>query len=286
MGLVNFMDEEANKPAAAGAPYSFDFQILEPPEVILPLLISGELDIALIPANASSVVYQRSNGGVQVLNINTLGALYVVSSDVSISSFADLGGRTVLMTGKGATPEYVMNTLLAHSGIDGVRLEYKSEITELAAAIVADPQAIAVMPEPFVTSVLSKAPTLAVRLSLAEVWSEAVHDGSEFVLGVTVVRADFAAEHPEAVQEFLARQAASVESVIADPKAASMLVAGLGFIENAEIAERAIPNSNLVFITGAEMKRALGGYLAALYAQDPASIGGALPEDDFFYASP
>ena len=289
MGLSVFMSDEQTAQVSdspAVSPYSYRFSILEPPETIFPLLVKGDLDIALVPANAAAILYGKSGGDIQVLSINALGSLYVVSADNSIGSFNDLNGRTVLMTGRGATPEYVMNMLLAKNGLTDVKLEYKSEMTELAATIAANPNAIAIMPEPFVSSVIAKQPSLAVRLSLADVWKETVDDESSFVLGVTVVRAEFARQHPEAVSEFLQRQAASVKTVTAHPDTASQLVAKLGFIDNADIAAQAIPKSNLVCITGQEMKRALNGYLAVLYAQDPASIGGALPGDDFFYAEP
>jgi len=287
MGLSVFMSEEQSEDTfgtSESSLYSFQFSILEPPETIFPLLIGGDLDIALVPANASAILYERSDGGIQVISINALGSLYVVSGDTSINSFDDLRGRTVIMAGRGATPEYVINMLLAQNDMSDVRLEYKSEIVEVAATIASDPNAIAILPEPFVTTVMAKNPALSVRLSLADVWSETVSDESSFVLGVTVVRTDFAQEHPEAVREFLLRQASSVESVNSDPAAASQIVAELGFIDNAGIAEQAIPNSNLVCITGSEMRLALTGYFAVLFAQDPDSVGGALPGDDFFFA--
>jgi NitT/TauT family transport system substrate-binding protein len=283
IGLVCFMDEAKRTPDTLVN--SYVFSIVDTADEIAPGLVGGDIDIALVPANLASILYNRTEGGVVVLGINTLGVLYVVSADASIASLDDLSGRTVLMTGKGTTPEYVMNYLLAQSGLsDKVSLEYKSEAIELAAVIAEDPGAIAVLPEPYVTSVNMKNPELAARMSLTKEWDRLQGaTGGRLVTGVTVVRTAFLKEHPEAVREFLERQAASVSAVNNDPASAALLVVDSGIIDNPQIAERAIPGCNLLCDSGPEMRESLGGYLTVLYGQDPVSIGGALPGDDFYY---
>lgn len=284
IGLVDFINEAGGDTGTASTLVNdFRFNIVGTADEILPGLINGNYDIALVPANIAAVLYQRTQGEIQVIDINTLGVLYVVSADTSIKTFQDLRGRRVLMTGKGTTPEYVMNSLLAFGGITDITLEYRSEATELAAVLAADPNAIAVLPEPYVTAVTSKEPSLSVRISLTQAWDTLATDGSQLVTGVTVVRRSFADEHPEALAEFIAHRSASVAAVTADPVRAGQLVANLGIIDNATVAAKAIPRCNLVCITGLEMKQVLNGYLTALFKQDPASIGGALPGDDFYY---
>lgn len=284
IGMVSFM----SKASSGETSNTYDFQICGTADEILPSLIQGNIDIALIPANAASTVYNKTNGGVQVIDINTLGVLYVVSGDSSISSISDLAGKTVVMTGKGTTPEYVMNYLLSQAGIaDQVTLEYKSEATEVAAVLNADPDAIGVLPEPYVTAVTMKNSSLASRISLTDAWNTlqgnaSAGTGSKLVTGVTVVRTEFASAHPEAVAEFLKMQQASVEAVNADPTAAGELVVSNGIMESAAAAAKAIPSCNLVCISGDEMKSALSGYLQVLFGQDPSSVGGALPGDDFY----
>lgn len=284
IGLVDFMQ----KADAGETVNDYSFTISGSPDEVLPAIIQGDADIALIPANAASTVYNKTDGGVQVIDINTLGVLYVVSGDAGIDSLDDLAGRTVYMTGKGATPEYAMNYLLDKAGIaDQVTLEFKSEASEVAAVLASDANAVGVLPEPYVTSVCLKNAALAPRVSLTEVWDDvqASGDGSRLVMGVTVVRTEFAEEHPEAVQEFLEGQSSSVASVNENPKDASQLVVDAGIMENAAAAEQAIPRCNLVCIQGSDMHDALSGYLATLYEQDPSSIGGALPGDDFYYGA-
>ncbi|MDR2715047.1 MAG: ABC transporter substrate-binding protein [Coriobacteriales bacterium] len=276
--------ENPEKPVFPEGPKnSYAFNIYGTADEILPALTTGEIDIAVLPANVAAVLHQKTKGGVQVLNINNLGVLYVVSADDSLTSLKDLSNRTVLMVGKGTTPEYVMNALLEASGAKNVNLEYRSEATELAAVISSDPTALAVLPEPYVTAVTTKNPNLAARISLTEAWNEFVPGESLLVTGVTVVRTEFAEAHPEVVAEFIAHQRASVEAVNNNPARSGRLVETMQIIDNAAIAEKAIPRCNLVCLTGTEMKEALEGYLQVLYAQNPDSIGGALPTDDFYY---
>ena len=282
IGLVDFMDRAEQ----GETQNTYDFQICGTADEILPNLIQGNIDIALIPANAASVVYNKTEGGVSVLDVNTLGVLYVVTADESLASIEDLAGKTVYMTGKGTTPEYAMNYLLDAAGIaDDVTLEFKSEATEVAALLTEDSSAIAVLPEPYVTSVCAKNDALAARISLTDEWAKAAGaqgEASQMVTAVTVVRNDFLTEHPEAVEEFLQQQRASVEAVNADPAAAGELVVKAGIMDNAQAAAKAIPNCNVVCLTGSEMKEALSGYLQVLFDQDPSSVGGALPADAFY----
>lgn len=280
IGLVPFMDQ-----AGAGElENDYDFTITAAADEIVPLVVKGDLDIALVPANVASVLYNKTEGEVAVLDINTLGVLNVVTGDASITSFEDLAGRTVYLTGKGTTPEYVMNYLLNAAGIaDSVALEFKSEATEVVSALVADPAAVGVLPEPFKTAALVKNEALSSPVSLADVWAQyAGEDGSQLVTGVTVVRREFAEEHPEAVAEFLREHAASAEAVVADPEAWAQGVVDAGIVEQAAVAAKAIPGCNIVCLSGTEMYDALSGYLEVLYEADPASVGGALPDEDFY----
>lgn len=216
IGLVQFMDQ-----AAEGATDNeFDFAISAAADEIVPKVIQGDIDIALVPANVASVLYNKTEGAVQVIDINTLGVLSVVTGDASVASFGDLAGRTVYMTGKGTTPEYVMNYLLERAGLTGqVALEFKSEPTEVLSALLADPSAVGVLSEPFKTAAIAKSEgKLSAPVNLTDVWDELAGDtDSRLLTGVTVVRRAFAEEHPEAVAEFLRCHEASVKAVNATP---------------------------------------------------------------------
>ena len=263
---------------------TYTFTIATAADEILPAVIKGEVDIALIPANAAAVLYNKTEGGISVIDINTLGVLNVVTGDESIQQFADLAGKTVYMTGKGATPEYAMNFLLNKAGIaDQVTLEFKSEPTEVVQALSADATAAGVLPQPFATAACVKNEALKAVIDLTDVWASSVDDGSQLLTGVTIVRNEFLTEHPEAVAEFIEQQAASVDAANADPAGVAPLVVAAGIIEAEPVAAKAIPSCHLVCITGAEMQSALSGYLQTLFDSDPASVGGALPTDSFYF---
>lgn len=283
IGLVSFMDLAATGEGAYVNTY--DFQIMAAADEILPSVIKGDIDIALIPANAASVLYSKTEQGVTCLDINTLGVLSVVTGDASVASFPDLAGRTVYLTGKGTTPEYTMNYLLDAAGIaDSVTLEFKSEATEVVSVLAADPSAVGVLPQPFVTAALAKNEALTAPVDLNDIWAEYAAEGSQMVTGVTIARREFADAHPEAIAEFVIAQAASVATVNDDPAAAAPLVVEAGIIEAEAVAAKAIPSCHLVCMTGEEMTEALSGYLDVLYDADPSSIGGALPDTDFYYS--
>ena len=291
IGLVSFINS-ADLPGTEGGPYNkYTFTMSTAADEILPKLIKGDVDIALIPANAASVVYNKTKGAVTCLDINTLGVLSVVTGDASVKEFADLAGRTVYLTGKGTTPEYVMNYLLDEAGVaDSVTLEFKSEAAEVVSVLAADVSAVGVLPQPFATAALVKNEALSSPIDLTDVW-DAVQEAdparagkpSKLVTGVTVVRDEFLEAHPEAVWEFVAGQRSSVMYVQGNPGEGAALVVEQGIIDSEAVAERAIPNCHIVCLTDAEMRDALSGYLEVLYDADPASVGGALPGDDFYY---
>lgn len=216
IGLVRFMGQATD----GETDNEFDFAINTAADEIVPKVIQGDVDIALVPANVASVLYNKTEDAVQVIDINTLGVLSVVTGDASVASFGDLAGHTVYMTGKGTTPEYVMNYLLERAGLTGqVTLEFKSEPTEVLSALLADPSAVGVLPEPFKTAAIAKSEgKLSAPVNLTDVWDELAGDtGSRLLTGVTVVRRAFAEEHPEAVAEFLRCHEASVKAVNAAP---------------------------------------------------------------------
>ena len=283
MGLVSLMDQNEKGESAQ----SYDFEMVTAADELVAAISSKSVDIALVPANVASVLYNKTEGGVTVLDINTLGVLYIVESGDDISSVADLKGKTLYLTGKGTTPDYALQYLLAQNGLtaDDVTLEYKSEATEVAAILASDADAIGLLPQPFVTVACNQNEKLHIALDLTEEWDRVQGtDGSQLVTGVTIVRNEFLQDNSDCVQTFLEESKASVEFTNSRTDEAAALIADLGIVEKAEIAKQAIPYCNITYIDGTEMKNALSGYLSVLFEQDPQSVGGALPADDFYYA--
>lgn len=282
LGLLFLMDK-ANKGETAN---TYEFRMAIGADEILPLMVKGDLDIALIPANVASILYHKTQGGVEVIDINTLGVLYMVSGEDGLADFTDLKGKTIYLTGKGTTPDYVLQYLLNANGmsVDDVTLEYKSEATEVASVLAEDPTAIGLLPQPFVTAACMQNDAMKVIFDLNEEWNKVQGaNGSSMVTGVTVVRKEFLEENEEAVKAFMEEHKASAEAINADPATGAALAVEAQIVAKEPIAQKAIPDCNITYMDKAEMKQALSGYLDVLFHQDSQSIGGGLPESDFYY---
>lgn len=281
MGLVNLLAMEENGTASQ----KYDLQLYGAADEIVPKLIKGQVDIAAIPANLAATLYQKTNGGIQVMAVNTLGVLYVVEKGNTVHSFADLKGRTILSTGKGTTPEYVLRYLLTKNGIDpdkDVKIEYYSEASEVTAQMAATKKdAIAVLPQPYVTAAQMKDSDLRVVLDLTKEWNKVCD--TQLITGVTVVRTAYAEDHPEEVINFLKDYQKSVEAANNDIDGTAALCEKVGVVAKAAIAKKALPKCNIVYRIGDEMKADVNAYLQVLYDASPAAVGGKLPDGNFYY---
>ena len=277
MGLVNLMAGEDTA--------DYDFEMYGKADEIVPQLVKGELDAAAVPANLAATLYQKTNGAIEVACINTLGVLYVVENGETVNSVEDLKGKTIVTTGKGTTPEYVLRYILTENGVDpdnDVTLDFYSEATEALAQLQAGTSTIAVLPQPFVTSALAQVEGLRVALDMNEEWEKVA--GSKLVTGVLVARKDAVEADPARFAAFMDGYKASVEAANTDLENTAALCEQYGIVAKAALAQKALPNCNIVFETGDEMKTDLETYFNVLYAADPTSVGGQLPADDFYYA--
>ena len=283
MGLVNLLSMEADGTASM----KYDLQLYGAADEIVPLLMKGELDMAAIPANLAATLYQKTEGGIQAVAVNTLGVLYVVEKGGdTVQSMADLKGRTILSTGKGTTPEYVLRYLLTQNGIDpdkDVTIEYYSEATEVTAQMANAEDAIAVLPQPYVTAAGLQDETLRVALDLTEEWNKVCD--TQLITGVTVVRKEYAEEHPDVVAAFLTDYAKSADAANTDLEGTAALCEEQGVVAKAAIAKKALPECNIVCLTGDELKTNASAYLQVLFDADPAAVGGAMPGDDFYWTA-
>ena len=280
MGMVQMMrDSDAD----------YSFTLAGSADEIVPKLIRGELDVAALPANLAAVLYANTDGRIRTLAVNTLGVLYIVERGEAVHSVADLKGRTLYTAGKGSTPEFALNYILRANGLDpasDVHIEFKSEHAECLAALLNDPEAVAMLPQPFATVAQGKAPDMRIALDLTAEW-DALQTGSDapsaMITGVVVARSDFIEKNPEAVRCFMADYEQSVRFTQENTAEAAALIGEFGIFD-AAVAEKALPYCNITFISGDAMRAMLGGYLAELYAQDPASVGGTIPDDAFYFA--
>ena len=286
MGMVKFMDEVDSGSVTSE---NYNFSIAASADEVTPKLVQGEADIAAVPANLASVLYNKTQGQVEVLAVNTLGVLYIVENGDTVQSVEDLRGKTIYASGKGSTPEYALEYVLSANGIDpekDVTIEWKSEHSECVAAITSSENGIAMLPQPFVTTAETQNPSIRTALDLTEEWDKAQkteENNSALITGVVVARTDFIEKNPEAVEDFMTRYQESVDYVNSNTEDAAELV-GKYDIVTAEVAKTALPECNIVFMEGEEMKEKLSGYLDVLGGQNPEAIGGEVPGDDFYYS--
>ena len=277
MGLVKLMADEEGRG-------TYEFTLAGSADMVTPGLIKGDIDIACVPANLASVLYNKTGGRLVTLAVNTLGVMYILERGESVKTISDLKGRTLYVSGKGSTPEYTINFLLRSNGLDpekDVNIDYKSEHAECLTALMKDADALAMLPQPFATVAQTKKDDIRVALDLTKEW-EALESGSNMITGVVVANKAFVQENPDAVKAFLDSYAQSVAYVNGSIPEAASLIGSYGIVD-ASVAEAAIPYCNIVCVTGEEMRGMLSGYLTVLMNQDAASVGGALPGEDFYF---
>jgi NitT/TauT family transport system substrate-binding protein len=280
IGMVQLM-ESAQQGKASN---KYTFSVFGSADEITPKFVQGDLDIVAVPSNLASVLYNKTNGAIQILAVNTLGVTYIVEIGNTIQSFDDLRGKTIYCTGKGSSPEYTLRYLLNENGIDpdkDVTLEWKSEPTEVVSLFSETGKGIAMMPQPYVTVAQSKIKDLRIAIDLDQEWAN-LDNGSLMITGVLVVRSDFAKQYPQQVEAFLDEYKKSTEYVNSNVSEAAQLVEKFNIV-NAAVAEKAIPYCNITYMEGTEMKTAMEGYLNVLFEQNPKSVGGKLPGEDFYY---
>ncbi|MBQ8015218.1 MAG: ABC transporter substrate-binding protein [Clostridia bacterium] len=291
--------------------YAYDVQYYSDPQEVAPLLTTGEIDIAALPINLAANLYNKTKGGIQILAINTLGVLHVIENGNSIKSIADLKGKTVYATGQGSTPEYIINYVLEQNGLDpekDVDIQYKAAHSELATLAVEGKADICILPEPFATKVIAQTNmvettaaseeasqqaeattaaedkiTLRRALDLTTEWDKVCD--VQLVQGCVVARTEYINQNPEIVKEFMSFNEVSVNYLNSNGEGAGVFLIENGYFDNTSIAVSTIKNSNLVFIEGEEMKTAAKQVFEILHQANPASVGGAIPDDGIYYVA-
>ena len=253
---------------------------------VVAAISKGEADIAAVATNMAAALYNKTEGGVTVLAVNTLGVLSLLGNGQESATIADLAGKTIYAPGQGANPEYILRYVLTGNGLDpdkDVTIQFVGEGSELLTVWQSDPDAVILAPQPVATSILMQNENAAPLFDMTEEWNKI--SGNQLMMGCVIVRSAFLQENPGAVELFLQEYAASIEKAQTDVEGTAALCEQYGLIPKAALAQKAIPSCGLTFVTGAEMKTDLSAYLQVMYDADPKSVGGALPGDDFYYGA-
>lgn len=282
MGMVKLMQDND----AGEAALNYEFTLLSSPDDLAGKVINGEVDAAAVPTNLALLLYNRTEGQIQLAAVNTLGVLYVLENGDSIRSIGDLKGRTVNVSGKGATPDYVLRYLLEKNHLEAdrdVMIDFKLQHSELAAALAAGDVDIALLPQPHVTTAMMNNENIRIALDITEEWRNASDHEGELAMGALIVQREFAERNKEAFNTFLEEYERSVAFVNEHIDAAAELIAGYGILPNVAIAKRSIPYSNIVYLDAQEAKIDLEDLYQILFRFEPKSIGGKLGDDEFYY---
>ena len=277
IGAVKLM-EESEKNETDG---NYNINVSAAADDAMAKIISGEVDIAAVPTNIAPLIYNKTNGNIEVLAVNTLGVLYIVENGDSIHTIEDLEGKTIYSSGQGAVPEYVLNYLLEKNNVENVNIVYMTEHAAVAAALADGRADIALLPEPNVTAVIMKNSEIRIAVDVNDEWKKT--NGSELAMGCIVAGKEFIDENKEAVDIFLKEYSESIDYVNNNVSEAAELVEKYGIMASSDAAVKAIPNCNIVYKEKDEMKTMLESFYDLLYKANPKSVGGEIPDTELYY---
>ena len=263
----------------------YNFEVLASPEEAVGKIVKKEADIAAVATNLASTLYKKTEKGVTLLAVNTLGVLSILENGETVSDISDLKGKEIYSTGKGANPEYILRHVLSENSINpdkDVTLNFVQTNDELVSLMASGKAKVAMVAEPAATTVMTKIKTVRRVLNMTDEWGK-IEDSGSLMMGCVIVRNEFLNENKEAVNKFLKEYKESILATESNIDETAALCEKYGIIPAQTIAKKAIPECNVVYIDKTEMKQQLSGYLKVLYAANPSSVGGELPDDNFYY---
>lgn len=279
MGMVQLMDMTDK----------YAVETYQSPTDVTAKLIKGEADVAALPSNMAAVLYNKTEGQIVAVSPIALGVLHILGNNVDITEVSQLKGKTIVASGQGGTPEYVLQKVAEAAGLklyEDVQVEWLANHAEVNTKLLSTEGAIAMIPEPFVSTALAAGKEgVAEVFDMNTLWKDAT--GQELPMGVLVARKAFAQEKGDDLKVLLNDLQSSVDYVNGSPAEAAQLIVEKGFIGKAEIAEAAIPNCHIVLYAGdkaSEGAEILKTFNRTLFEMNPQAVGGKLPADDLYYA--
>lgn len=278
IGMVQMLEEMegAENP-------KYNIVLYQSPDEIVGKVVSGELDIACVPSNLGAVLYNKTEGGIKLLGMNTLGVLYIVENGQTVQNIEDLKGKTILSSGKDSTPEFVLNYILNEAGLvpgEDVTVEFMGNHSDSASKLMAEEGTIALLPEPFVTTVLAKDENIRMAIDVNEAWNNL--NQMDLPMGIIVANANVVKDNAKGIEAFLEDYEASVKFVDENLEDAAALVEKFGIVPNAALAKVAIPKCNIVYRDSSDSEDSLNKFYEILEQANPKAVGGKLPDEAFY----
>lgn len=261
----------------------YNIVLYQSPDEIVGKVVSGELDIACVPSNLGAVLYNKTEGGIKLLGMNTLGVLYIVENGQTVQNIEDLKGKTILSSGKDSTPEFVLNYILNEAGLvpgEDVTVEFMGNHSDIASKLMAEEGTIALLPEPFVTTVLAKDENIRMAIDVNEAWNNL--NQMDLPMGIIVANANVVKDNAKGIEAFLEDYEASVKFVDENLEDAAALVEKFGIVPNAALAKVAIPKCNIVYRDSSDSEDSLNKFYEILEQANPKAVGGKLPDEAFY----
>lgn len=252
-------------------------------EEIMNTVTEGKADLAALPLDLAAKLYNSTNGGVKIIAVNVLGAVHLLTGDSGVTSLADIKGKTVYATGKGGYCEYFINAVLTQNGIDpekDVKIEYKEQ-DELAALALDGTAKLCFVPEPYATRIVRENKEMKRLVDLNGLWEKST--GTKPVQSVVIARTEYIEKNPEYIETFLFHNEVSLNYLSSEDNQGINFLSENGYFSSFDLAAATVSASNLVFMKGEDMKPLIKGTFEAFYAVDPASVGGAIPDDGIFH---
>lgn len=281
MGMSYLMEE--NSLDAYETSYQISF--LASADKLATRFTRGDLEFATLPTTVAANLYKETNGEIQLLGVNMLGGFYLVENGTSIQTISDLKNLELSSSSRPATAQYVLEHLLEANAIEEneqPKVNYVVDNLKLSSAIVSGEIDIAMLPEPFLSTLLQRNKGLRVALDLSEEWQD-VYGDSILPMGCLVVNKEFALKNPESIARFIQHYKTSVEYVNKNQKEAGLLIEKHKLLNNARQATNSIDRSQITWIDASEVQEDVLKYLEIFLESDKNIIGGEVPDEEFFY---
>jgi NitT/TauT family transport system substrate-binding protein len=268
---------------ALGEQVQVSYESIKSPDLVASRIISGEIDIAVVPTNLAATLYNKG-ADYKLAAASVWGILYVIGNE-KIESWEDLRGKEIHTMGRGLTPDILLRYLLTKNGLDpekDVKLTYMGEATELASTYIAGKSAISVIPEPALANVMLKKPDTLILLDLQKEWAKLNPDASSYPQASLIIKNDLIEKNPEFVETFLQEYEKSIDWLASNGETAGTYSEDLQTGISKQAVINGLQRSNIYYRDSKDAKEAIDKYMKILLDYSPEVIGGKLPDEGFY----
>lgn len=272
-----------------------EFILWSNPDQLRALALNGKVDFIAMPTNVAANLYNRG-APLKLLNISQWGALWMISRDPNMKTLADFKGQEIAIPFRADMPDIVFTHLAERQGLTpnkDFKLNYTATPMDAMQLLIMRRIDHALLSEPAVSMALRKtksfpvsliAPELHRSVNLQQEWSRVM--GTEARIpqaGIAVMGNK--ADNPQLVARFEEAYAQATRWCQENQQKCAEEVAAKIPMLSAEAVADALAAQGNYYATAFDAQQELEAFLEILLAKQPASVGGKLPNADF-YANP